>query len=230
MKFSIIIPVHNEERFIIEVLKRVNEQKKIFDIEIIVSNDGSTDETNKLLEENKSLYDILVNSETNLGKGSAIKNGLEKAQGDFTLIQDSDLEYNPNDYKNLFEPAINCKADVVYGSRFIGGSYVRLHFFWHFLANKILTIMSNIFTNLNMSDMETGYKLIKTDILKKIDIQEKSFGIEPELTLKLSKKKLKFYEVPISYEGRSYEEGKKIKFQDAFVAIYCIFKYGFFGK
>ena len=190
MKFSIIIPVHNEERFIIEVLKRVNEQKKIFDIEIIVSNDGSTDETNKLLEENKSLYDILVNSETNLGKGSAIKNGLEKAQGDFTLIQDSDLEYNPNDYKNLFEPAINCKADVVYGSRFMGGSYVRLHFFWHFLANKILTIISNIFTNLNMSDMETGYKLIKTEALKNINIQEKSFGIEPEITIKLAQKKI----------------------------------------
>lgn len=230
MKFSIIIPVYNEERFIIEVLKRVNEQKKNFDIEIIVSDDGSTDGTNKLLEENKSLYDILINSETNLGKGHAIKKGLEKAQGDFTLIQDSDLEYNPNDYKNLFEPAINCKADVVYGSRFMGGSYVRLHFFWHFLANKILTIISNIFTNLNMSDMETGYKLIKTEALKNINIQEKSFGIEPEITIKLAKKKFIFFEVPISYEGRSYEEGKKIKLHDAFVAIYCIFKYAILKK
>lgn len=230
MKFSIIIPVHNEESFIIEVLKRVNEQKKNFDIEIIVSNDGSTDNTNSLLEENKTLYDFLVNSNTNLGKGSAIKKGLEKAQGDFTLIQDSDLEYNPNDYKNLFEPALNCKADVVYGSRFIGGRYVRLHFFWHYLANKILTIISNTFTNLNMTDMETGYKLINTEALKNIDIQEKSFGIEPEITIKLAKKKLIFYEVPISYEGRSYEEGKKIKLQDAFVAIYCIFKYSILKK
>ena len=230
MKFSIIIPVHNEEKFIIEVLKRVNEQKKNFDIEIIVSNDGSTDDTVKLLNDNKSLYDVFINSEINLGKGSAIKRGLEKAQGDFTLIQDADLEYNPNDYKNLFEPAITCKADVVYGSRFLGGSYVRLHFFWHFLANKILTIISNVFTNLNMTDMETGYKLIKTESLKNINIQEKSFGIEPEITIKLAKKKLIFYEVPISYEGRSYEQGKKIRLVDAFIAIYCIFKYGILTK
>ena len=129
MKFSIVIPVHNEEKFVIDVLKRVNEQKKNFDIEIIISNDGSTDQTNNLLEKNKDLYDILVYSEVNYGKGSAIKKGLEKASGDFTLIQDSDLEYNPNDYKKLFEPALNFKADVVYGSRFLGGSYVRLHFF-----------------------------------------------------------------------------------------------------
>ena len=230
MKFSIVIPVHNEEKFIIDVLKRVNEQKKNFDIEIIISNDGSTDQTNNLLEKNKDLYDILVYSEVNYGKGSAIKKGLEKASGDFTLIQDSDLEYNPNDYKKLFEPALNFKADVVYGSRFLGGSYVRLHFFWHFLANKLLTILSNIFTNLNMTDMETGYKLIKTEAFKKINIQEKAFGIEPEITIKLAKKKYIFYEVPISYEGRSYEEGKKIRLRDAFVAIFCIFKYAIFSK
>lgn len=229
MKFSIIIPVHNEEKFIIEVLNRVNEQKKIFDIEIIVSNDGSTDNTVKLLRDNENLYDILIDSDINSGKGSAIKRALERAQGDFTLIQDADLEYNPVDYKNLFEPAISCKADVVYGSRFLGGSYVRLHFFWHFLANKILTIISNIFTNLNMTDMETGYKLIKTESFKSLNIQEKSFGIEPEITIKLAKKKLIFYEVPISYEGRSYEQGKKIRLTDAFVAIYCIFRYGLFG-
>ena len=230
MKFSIVIPVHNEEKFIIDVLKRVNEQKKNFDIEIIISNDGSTDQTNNLLEKNKDLYDILVYSEVNYGKGSAIKQGLEKASGDFTLIQDSDLEYNPNDYKKLFEPALKFKADVVYGSRFLGGSYVRLHFFWHFLANKLLTILSNIFTNLNMTDMETGYKLIKTEAFKNINIQEKAFGIEPEITIKLAKKKYIFYEVPISYEGRSYEEGKKIKLRDAFVAIFCIFKYAIFSK
>ena len=230
MKFSIVIPVHNEEKFIIDVLKRVNEQKKNFDIEIIISNDGSTDQTSNLLEKNKDLYDILVYSEVNYGKGSAIKQGLEKASGDFTLIQDSDLEYNPNDYKKLFEPALKFKADVVYGSRFLGGSYVRLHFFWHFLANKLLTVLSNIFTNLNMTDMETGYKLIKTEAFKKINIQEKAFGIEPEITIKLAIKKYIFYEVPISYEGRSYEEGKKIKLRDAFVAIFCIFKYAIFSK
>ena len=226
MKFSILIPVHNEENYVLEVLKRVNNQKKKFDLEIIVSNDGSTDKTKTLLEENSNLYDILVNNEANLGKGSAIRLGLSKAQGEFVLIQDADLEYNPNDYEKLFEPAINCKADVVYGSRFLGGGYVRLHFFWHYLANKLLTTISNIFTNLNMSDMETGYKLIKTDVLKKINIQEKSFGIEPELTIKLAKNKCVFYEVPISYEGRSYAEGKKITLRDAFIAIYCIFKYG----
>ncbi len=229
MKFSVIIPVHNEEKFILNVLKRVNHQKKHFDIQIIVSNDGSTDNSKKILEENSSLYDILINTDVNQGKGSAIRKALEKVEGEFILIQDADLEYNPMDYSKLFEPAINCKADVVYGSRFLGGRYVRLHFFWHYLANKILTTTCNIFTNLNMSDMETGYKLIKTEAFNKLNIEENSFGIEPELTIKLAKKKYIFYEVPISYEGRSYNEGKKIRLKDAFIGIYCIFKYGLFS-
>ena len=229
MKFSVIIPVHNEEKFILNVLKRVNHQKKHFDIQIIVSNDGSTDNSKKILEENSSLYDILINTDVNQGKGSAIRKALEKVEGKFVLIQDADLEYNPMDYSKLFEPAINCKADVVYGSRFLGGRYVRLHFFWHYLANKILTTTCNIFTNLNMSDMETGYKLIKTEAFNKLNIEENSFGIEPELTIKLAKKKYIFYEVPISYEGRSYNEGKKIRLKDAFIGIYCIFKYGLFS-
>jgi len=229
MKFSVIIPVHNEEKFILNVLKRVNHQKKHFDIQIIVSNDGSTDNSKKILEENSSLYDILINTDVNQGKGSAIRKALEKVEGEFVLIQDADLEYNPMDYSKLFEPAINCKADVVYGSRFLGGRYVRLHFFWHYLANKILTTTCNIFTNLNMSDMETGYKLIKTEAFNKLNIEENSFGIEPELTIKLAKKKYIFYEVPISYEGRSYNEGKKIRLKDAFIGIYCIFKYGLFS-
>ncbi len=229
MKFSVIIPVHNEEKFILNVLKRVNHQKKHFDIQIIVSNDGSTDNSKKILEENSSLYDILINTDVNQGKGSAIRKALENVEGEFVLIQDADLEYNPMDYSKLFEPAINCKADVVYGSRFLGGRYVRLHFFWHYLANKILTTTCNIFTNLNMSDMETGYKLIKTEAFNKLNIEENSFGIEPELTIKLAKKKYIFYEVPISYEGRSYNEGKKIRLKDAFIGIYCIFKYGLFS-
>ena len=229
MKFSVIIPVHNEEKFILNVLKRVNHQKKHFDIQIIVSNDGSTDNSKKILEENSSLYDILINTDVNQGKGSAIRKALEKVEGEFVLIQDADLEYNPMDYSKLFEPAINCKADVVYGSRFLGGRYVRLHFFWHYLANKILTTTCNIFTNLNMSDMETGYKLVKTEAFNKLNIEENSFGIEPELTIKLAKKKYIFYEVPISYEGRSYNEGKKIRLKDAFIGIYCIFKYGLFS-
>ena len=214
MKFSVIIPVHNEEKFILNVLKRVNHQKKHFDIQIIVSNDGSTDNSKKILEENSSLYDILINTDVNQGKGSAIRKALENVEGEFVLIQDADLEYNPMDYSKLFEPAINCKADVVYGSRFLGGRYVRLHFFWHYLANKILTTTCNIFTNLNMSDMETGYKLIKTEAFNKLNIEENSFGIEPELTIKLAKKKYIFYEVPISYEGRSYNEGKKIRLKE----------------
>ena len=229
MKFSVIIHVHNEEKFILNVLKRVNHQKKHFDIQIIVSNDGSTDNSKKILEENSSLYDILINTDVNQGKGSAIRKALENVEGEFVLIQDADLEYNPMDYSKLFEPAINCKADVVYGSRFLGGRYVRLHFFWHYLANKILTTTCNIFTNLNMSDMETGYKLIKTEAFNKLNIEENSFGIEPELTIKLAKKKYIFYEVPISYEGRSYNEGKKIRLKDAFIGIYCIFKYGLFS-
>lgn len=229
MKFSIIIPVYNEKTYILEVLKRVNAQKKNFKLEVIVSDDGSTDGTKELLKNNKNLIDVLIDENINRGKGSAVNKAIHRATGDFILIQDADLEYNPEDYKKLFIPALNCDADVVYGSRFMGGDYVRLHFFWHYLANKILTLMTNIFTNLNMSDMESGYKLISIKALKSIKIEEKSFGIEPEITIKLAKKKFVFYEVPISYEGRSYEEGKKIKLKDAFIGIYCIFKYGIFS-
>ena len=229
MKFSILIPVYNEKDYILEVLKRVNEQKKQFDLEIIVSDDGSTDGTKEILKNNSKLFDYFLDEGVNQGKGVAVNKAIKQASGDYILIQDADLEYNPEDYKKMFTPATNCNADVIYGSRFLGGEYVRLHFFWHYLANKILTLITNIFTNLNMSDMETGYKLFKTAALKSIEIKEKSFGIEPEITIKLAKKNFIFYEVPISYEGRSYEQGKKIKLKDAFVGIYCIFKYGFFG-
>lgn len=229
MKFSILIPVYNEKDYILEVLKRVNEQKKQFDLEIIVSDDGSTDGTKEILKNNSKLFDYFLDEGVNQGKGVAVNKAIKQASGDYILIQDADLEYNPEDYKKMFTPATNCNADVIYGSRFLGGEYVRLHFFWHYLANKILTLITNIFTNLNMSDMETGYKLFKTAALKSIEIKEKSFGIEPEITIKLAKKNFTFYEVPISYEGRSYEQGKKIKLKDAFVGIYCIFKYGFFG-
>lgn len=229
MKFSILIPVYNEKNYILEVLKNVNLQKKNYDLEIIISDDGSTDGTKKILKDNKNLYDFFIDESINQGKGMAVNKAIEKATGDYLLIQDADLEYNPNDYKKMFTPAIECDADVVYGSRFLGGRYIRLHFYWHYLANKILTNLTNIFTNLNMSDMETGYKLFKNSVIKSIKIEEKSFGIEPEITIKLAKKKVIFYEVPISYNGRSYAEGKKIKLKDAFIGILCIFKY-FFKK
>jgi len=229
MKFSILIPVYNEKNYILKVLERVNEQKKNFDLEIIVSDDGSTDGTKEILKNNDKLFDYFLDEKINQGKGVAVNKAIDQASGDYILIQDADLEYNPDDYKKMFTPAIKCNADVIYGSRFLGGEYVRLHFFWHYLANKILTITTNVFTNLNMSDMETGYKLFRTDVLKSIKIQEKSFGIEPEITIKLAKKNFIFYEVPISYEGRSYEQGKKIRLKDAFVGIYCIFRYSFFS-
>jgi glycosyltransferase involved in cell wall biosynthesis len=229
MKFSILIPVYNEKNYILKVLERVNDQKKNFDLEIIVSDDGSTDGTKEILKNNDKLFDYFLDEKINQGKGVAVNKAIDQASGDYILIQDADLEYNPEDYKKMFKPAINCNADIIYGSRFLGGEYVRLHFFWHYLANKILTLTTNVFTNLNMSDMETGYKLFRTDVLKSIKIQEKSFGIEPEITIKLAKKKFIFYEVPISYEGRSYEQGKKIRLKDAFVGIYCIFRYSFFS-
>jgi len=191
-------------------------------------NDGSTDETLKILEQFSIKFpnQVFIHTNTkNLGKGSAIQSGLKIAIGDVILIQDADLEYDSKDYKNLISPILNKNADVVYGSRFLGGKEVRIHFFWHYLANKLLTFFCNIFTNLNMSDMETGYKVFKANVIKSLNLKEKGFGFEPEITIKLAKKKLIFFEVPISYYGRDYSEGKKITIIDAFVALYCIVRY-----
>ncbi len=229
MKISIIIPCYNEEKTIKILTKKVLEFK-LYETEIIIIDDNSNDKSKEFITELASEHPSIryFFLERNIGKGGALKKGFEEAKGDIILVQDADLEYDPKDYKILLKPFEETDADIVYGSRFLGGEYVRLHFFWHFLANKILTLTTNILTNLNMSDMETGYKVFKKDVIKSINLNEKSFGVEPEITVKLAKKKFIFYEVPISYRGRSYEEGKKITLKDAFVAIYCIVKYRFF--
>ncbi len=228
MKLSIIIPCYNEENTIKVIVEKVLEFA-LYDKEIIIVDDCSTDQSRKIIKNLAEDTPIIKYFflDKNLGKGAALNKGFKEANGDIILIQDADLEYDPKDYPILIKPFIETDADVVYGSRFLGGEYVRLHFFWHFLANKFLTIVTNVVTNLNMSDMETGYKVFKKNVIKSIEIKEKSFGVEPEITVKLAKKKFVFYEVPISYRGRSYEEGKKITLKDAFIALYCIIKYRF---
>lgn len=230
IKLSVIIPCYNEEKTIFLIVEKIKKIKNLT-IEIIIVDDCSTDTTSDVLKNISQVYpDIkIIRHEHNSGKGSAIQSGIKLVTGNIVLIQDADLEYDPNDYHNLLQPFIETDADVVYGTRFKGGKYIRLHFFWHYLANKILTTITNIVTNLNMSDMETGYKVFKSDIIKSLKLNENSFGIEPEITVKLAKKKYIFYEVPISYHGRSYEQGKKITLKDAFIAIYCIFRYRWFS-
>ena len=227
LKKTIIIPCFNEIKTIKILLNRVKNNINSED-NIIIVDDGSTDGTTDFLKtiEEKNIEVVFHND--NSGKGKAIQTALDKNLNDLIIIQDADLEYNPKDYNLLLRPFLETDADIVYGSRFIGtNDYVRVHLFWHYLANKILTFICNIFTNLNMSDMETGYKSFKKEAIKSITLYEKSFCIEPEITIKLAKKKFKFYEVPISYAGRSYEDGKKIGLKDAFIAVYCIFKYSF---
>jgi glycosyltransferase involved in cell wall biosynthesis len=229
MKISIVIPCYNESKTINNVYEKVSNFKNL-EKEIIIIDDCSTDGSRKIIEkiaESDPNVKVIFKDQ-NQGKGSALKEGFKLAEGDLVIIQDADMEYDPSDYDKLLKPFFETDADVVYGSRFIGGEYVRLHFFWHYLANKILTILTNIITNLNMTDMETGYKVFKTSILKPLKLKENSFGIEPELTIKLAKKGFTFYEVPISYKGRSYQDGKKITFKDAMIAVFCIIKYRFF--
>ena len=231
-KISIIIPCFNEVKTIDKIVDKINEIK-IENYELIIvddkSNDGSIEKIKEISLEMNNIKTIF--HEKNLGKGSAIKSGLKVSEGDIILIQDADLEYDPCDYEKLLEPFLKFDADVVYGSRFIGGNGPkRLHFFWHTIANKFLTLLTNFFTNLNMTDMETGYKLFKKEYLNAEMIKENSFGIEPEITIKLAKQKIRFFEVPISYNGRGYFDGKKITMKDGFVALYCILKYSIFSK
>jgi glycosyltransferase involved in cell wall biosynthesis len=229
MKISIIIPCYNEEKTLSQIIDKVLKFKS-YEKEIIIVDDCSVDNTSNIIKDLVIKFNEIksVRHDKNYGKGAGIKSGIKISTGNIILIQDADLEYNPEDYDNLLEPFTKTDADVVYGSRFLGGKYVRLSFFWHYVANKFLTTLCNTFTNLNMTDMETGYKLFKSEAIKSIELKEESFGIEPEITIKLAKKKYIFFEVPISYSGRSYDEGKKIGLKDAFKAIYCIIKYRYF--
>ena len=227
-KISIIVPCYNEEKTILSVINEIEDFKDC-EKEIIIIDDGSSDNTKNLLKELNKEYIKVFYHDRNYGKGKAIQTGIRETSGDIIIIQDADLEYSPKDYPTLIKPFKETDADVVYGSRFLGGAgYVRLHYYLHFIANKILTHFCNIFTNLNMTDMETGFKVFKSEIIKSINLKENSFGIEPEITIKLAKKKFKFYEVAVSYRGRSYTEGKKITLKDAFWAVYCILRYRFF--
>jgi glycosyltransferase involved in cell wall biosynthesis len=237
MKLSILIPAYNEAKtihLILDKVKAVNLNGGI-EKEIIIVNDCSADNTIEKVEEykakNSDLNISLFSQETNQGKGAAIHKAIELATGDYLIVQDADLEYDPEEYNLLLKPILSDFADVVYGSRFMGGNPHRILFFWHSIGNKFLTFLSNMFTNLNLTDMETCYKLIRSDIAKNLNLKEKRFGFEPELTAKLSRvPKIRIYEVGISYYGRTYEEGKKIGWKDGFRAIYCILKYNIFSK
>ena len=236
MTLSIIIPVYNEEKSILNILNELNNVDLINNVkkQLIIIDDCCSDNSKKIIQNfaisNKDL-DILIEShEINKGKGAAIQTGINIAKGDIIVIQDADLEYDPKEFNLLLKPIIMGKADVVYGSRFLGGNPHRILFFWHTIGNKFLTFISNVFTNLNLTDMETCYKMFRKEIFGKITINENRFGIEPEITAKISKiPNIRIYEVGISYHGRTYKEGKKIGIKDAFRALYCILKYNLLG-
>jgi glycosyltransferase involved in cell wall biosynthesis len=245
LRLSVIIPVYNERAFIEELLLRV--QDSMLADEIIVVDDGSTDGTRQLLrdlQERKSRGNQeaeigetrarlqldrvrFLFQETNQGKGAALRRGFAEATGDIYLVQDADLEYDPKDYPKLLEPILDGRADVVYGSRFLGGPQ-RVHFFWHMVGNKFLTLLSDVITNLNLTDMETCYKVFRREVIEGMRLKSNRFGFEPEVTVKVAKGKWRIYEVPISYSGRSYEEGKKITWRDGFVTLYAIVRYRLF--
>lgn len=233
MKLSIIIPAYNEEKTIHLILDKVRDVQLINNIEkeVIIVNDCSKDKTEeairKYMDDNPAMNICYFKHEKNSGKGAALHTGISKATGEYLIIQDADLEYDPQEYNLLLKPVVDGFADVVYGSRFVSGRPHRILFFWHTIGNRFLTRVSNLFTNLNLTDMETCYKLFRTDIIQNIRLHEKRFGFEPEVTAKISRvSRIRIYEVGISYYGRTYEEGKKISWKDGFRALFCMIKYG----
>jgi len=232
VKLSVVVPVFNEVGTVEELLRRV--QKVPFPKEIVVVEDGSTDGTREILSRLDTAARPATGSQNDLkiifqpynrGKGAAVRAGLERVTGDVVIIQDADLEYDPEDYAKLLDPILTDKADVVYGTRFAGGGPHRVLCFWHSLGNRLLTLISNTLTNLNLSDMEVGYKVFRSEVLKRIELKSDRFGFEPEITMKVAKQGCRIYEVPISYHGRTYAEGKKITWRDGIAALYCLIRF-----
>lgn len=228
MKLSVVIPVFNEAGTIEEILRRVQSADAGLEKEIIIVDDASTDGTREILERLASLSIRVLFHEKNQGKGGALRTGFAEATGDIILVQDADLEYDPREYPQLLQPILDGRADAVYGSRFLGGPH-RVLFFWHYVGNRLLTTFSNMLSNLNLTDMETCYKVFKKDVLRQVRLKSKRFGFEPEITIKLAKMKCRLYEVPISYSGRDYGEGKKITWKDGLAAIFHILRFRFFN-
>ncbi len=229
MKLSVIIPCFNEINTIEQIISKVQNFNDL-EKEIIVIDDCSNDGTKEILNsEISNSIDKLITNDKNFGKGYSLRKGISVATGDIIIFQDADLEYDPSEYKNLLKPILEGKADVVFGSRFTGSGEKRVLYFWHRLANLILTTLSNMFSNLNLTDMEIGYKVFKSEIIKDLNLKENRFGIEPEITAKIAKKKIRIYEVGVRYFGRTYNEGKKITWKDGIRAVYCILRYNLFN-